>query len=471
MSNFKIPLEDYIWPRSNPQMAPYKEQVKTVEFGLQYKRFYNLSEIGTGKTMAHLWLADYLMINDKVKQVLIVTPLSTVHAVWGAHIFQHFPHRSYRIAHGNLDTRLHAINSNADFIIINHDGVKISPVMRALSEKIRGGQIGLIIIDELTAFKNNTTQRTKAMQKIARSGDIGIHGLTGTPTPNGPTEAFGQAHTVNPYNKSLPRYFSVFRSMVEMQVSPVTFVPTPDAYQIVNRVLQPAIRFTRDECVSIPPCYHIERIVEFSPKQRKAYEIMRDKLKLEFQSGLITAANAAVKLNKLLQIAAGDVKDDEGKIIHVDSKPRDDALWDLFQESGSKKLIVFAAHVATILRLTEYFKSKKVKVASIYGATPLKERSQSIHKFQNEDLQVLVIQPQSTAHGVTLTAANVIVWYSLISSGEVYTQANGRITRAGQTKKQLIYHFIGSKAEKRLLKLQEDKTSSAKSVLDLFKNI
>ena len=107
-------------------------------------------------------------------------------------------------------------------------------------------------------------------------------------------------------------------------------------------------------------------------------------------------------------------------------------------------------------------------MASIYGSVDHKVRANHIHNFQEGDLQVLIIQPQSSAHGITLTAANVIVWHSLIASGEVYVQANGRITRAGQTRKQLIIHLIGCQVEKRLLQILNSKGDMSKEVLDMF---
>src|SRR5690606_8194135 len=122
-----------------------------------------------------------------------------------------------------------------------------------------------------------------------------------------------------------------------------------------------------------------------------------------------------------------------------------------------------------IEHLIEFFKSRKVKVGAIHGSVDHKVRGRLIDDFQNGDLQVLIIQPQSAAHGITLTASNVIVWYSLIASGEVHTQFNGRITRAGQKRKQLIYYLIGSKAENRILDLLQDKGDMSHRVLDLFK--
>ena len=238
------------------------------------------------------------------------------------------------------------------------------------------------------------------MQRIsAEMGDKGgFHGLTGAPTPNGPSEAFGQAKVVNPSNRHLPKYFKAFQPMVEYQVGPYLWVPMPNADEVVNRILQPAIRFKRDDCIDIPDCQYVTRIVEFTPQQKTVYDKMKDDLLVEYDQGEITASNAAVKMMKLLQIAAGSVKDDEGKVLHLDSSNRDDQLWEIFEETGKTKLVVAAAFRASIQHLEEFFRAKGVKVASIHGDVRHELRARYIQDFQDGDLQVLIIQPQSAAH-------------------------------------------------------------------------
>lgn len=456
-----LALEDYSWPMKNPEHRPFKHQKETAVFLINNKHAYNFSDLGTGKTMAALWACDLLFCNQKIRKVLIVSPLSTLQSVWGKEIFENLPHRKYRIAHGTRDQRISAIRGDTDFVVINHDGVVI------VEEEIIKQKFDIVIIDELTAFKKHTNNRTKSMIRITKSCRA-VWGMTGEPTPNSPTEAFGQAKVVNPHNKFLPAYYTAFRMMVEMQVGPFTWVPTKDASKIVHHVLQPSIRFERDKCIDIPPCQYQDIVVEFTDEQKVAYKKMKDDLMLEYQNGLITASNAAVKFSKLLQIAAGSVKDDAGNIMRFDSTSRDAELWQIFEDTKKTKLIVFCAFRASIFHLVDFFTKKGVKVGSIYGDVDHSKRAQLINDFQTGDLQVLVIQPQSSAHGITLTAANVIVWYSLIASGEIYQQANGRITRAGQTRKQLIIHLIGCKAEQRLLDILAKKSDMSKGILKTF---
>lgn len=456
-----VSFNDYLWPMKNPNHKPFEHQKQTVAFLINNKRAYNFSDLGTGKTLASLWACDLLFCNDKIRKVLIVSPLSTLQSVWGQEIYDNFPHRKYKIAHGTKSQRIAAIQSDTDFVIINHDGVVI------VEEELIKEKFDIIIIDELTAFKKHNNNRSKSMIRIAKTAKA-VHGLTGEPTPNSPTEAFGQAKVVNPTNKFLPVYFTAFKNLVEQQVGPFTWVPTKDASKIVHHILQPSIRFERDKCIDIPPCQYQTIKVELSEEQKIAYKKMKEELILEYQNGLITASNAAVKFSKLLQIAAGSVKDDNGNVAHFDNSSRDNELWKIFEDTKKTKLIVFCTFKASIYHLLDFFNDRKVKVSCIFGDVNPNKRSQLIHEFQTSELQVLIIQPQSSAHGITLTAANVIVWYSLIASGEIYRQANGRITRAGQTRKQLIINFVGCKAEERILNILENKAKMSDGILELF---
>lgn len=448
----------------NPEHKPFLHQVETTKFLICNKRAFVFNDLGTGKTLAALWAADFLLCNDKVRRILIVSPLSTMVSVWAREIFTNMPHRKYGIAHGTREHRTRVIRGDYDFTIINHDGVTL------MEEELIAQKWDIIIIDELTAFKKHTTKRSKAMQRIANSAKA-VWGLTGAPTPNGPVEAFGQAKVVNPGNPALPRYFKQFQYMVEQQIGPYQWVAKPDAHKIVQRVLQPAIRYKRDDCIDIPDCTYETIITPFTPEQKKIYDIMKDELLVEYHSGMITASNAAVKMMKLLQIGAGSVKDDNGNIMDLDSSSRDEEVWRIFEETGHSKLVVFCAFKASIAKLVKYLRNKGAKVGEISGSVDHKVRGELIRQFQDADLQILVIQPQSSAHGITLTAANTVVWHSLIASGEIYVQANGRITRAGQKRKQFIYHLIGSQAEKRILSILNGKGDFSTNVLGLFEGL
>lgn len=456
----RVKFADYPWPIKEGR-TPFVHQKKTSEFLICNRRAYCFNDMGTGKTLSAYWASDFLMRNEVIRRVIIVAPLSTMRSAWVRDLILNVPNRTYAVAHGTRDRRIAAINSGANFVIINHDGLKI------MQEHIIRAKFDLMIIDELTAFKNYSADRTKAAQRVAMA--IGaVWGLTGRPTPNSPIEAYGQARVVNPKNPYLPTYFTQFRDLTMHKINQFIYIPKDEANDLVFRILQPAIRFTRAQCIDLPPCTIDTRHIEMTNEQKVAYEKMRHQLLIEYEEGFITAANVAIKLLKLTQIAAGAVKDDEGRVVYYDASPRFNELLDIFEETPQQKLVVFAAFRADVERIVEFFEKRGIKAGMIYGSVPEKRRFQLIEDFQDGNLAVLVIQPQSAAHGITLTAANNVVWFSLIPSNEYYTQANDRIIRIGQTREQYIIRLTGSPAEMRLIKMLEGKAFQSDDLMKDF---
>lgn len=456
-----VPFDNYKWPMRNPDHKPYSHQKETSVFLIVNKRAFVLNDLGTGKTLSALWAADFLMLNGKIKKVLVSSPLSTITSVWRNEIFFNLVNRKCSIAHGRREERAMAIKANVDFVIINHDGL-VTMEREILQEKF-----DVLIIDELTAFKNHKTDRYKSAKKIADKCKA-VWGMTAEPTPNSPVEAYGQAKIVNDNNPFLPSLFTKYRDMVEEKITAHISMPVLGAEKIVHKILQPSIRFERDKCVEIPSCQYIDLELPMTDAQKKAYEQMRKQLVIEYDSGLITAANAAVKAMKLTQVAAGWVKDDQGNVHEIDSKTRLDELWEIYQNTHRGKLIVFTAFRAAVEGVTQFFKGKKVNCEFIHGSVAQTKRANLINEFQNGALNVLVIQPQSSSHGITLTAADTVVWHSLVPSGEVFRQANGRITRIGQTRKQTIIRMLGCQAERRIAKILDNKGRMSDGTLELF---
>lgn len=454
---------DYPWPMKDPNKRPFQHQKQTVEFLIRNMRDFNLSDIGTGKTLSSLWAADFLFHNNAIKKVLIISTLTSLQLVWAYEIFTNIPHRHYAIAHGPKAERIKMLQSNVHFVIINHDGVE-TVLNELIAEKF-----DIVIIDESTAYKNASSDRSKAARKLVKNTKA-VWAITGNPRPNSPVEVFSQAKIVNPSNPHLPMYFTQFRDMVVQEVTQGIWVSKPNANAIVKAVLQPAIRFTRDECLDIPPVLYQYVDGGMSKEQHQAYEDMRKNLYLQYEKGEITASNAGVKVLKLLQITAGVVKDDNGNEFYVDDSGKMNVIMDTFEELGRTKLIVVAAFVGVVKRLRQQFLDKKIKCDMIFGDVSMKQRTSIINDFQHGDLQILVVQPQAVSHSVTLTASSTIIWHSYVSSGETYNQMNGRITRAGQTKKQFVKHLINSKAEKRVVDMiLNPKMKESQELLNMFK--
>jgi SNF2 family DNA or RNA helicase len=216
---------------------------------------------------------------------------------------------------------------------------------------------------------------------------------------------------------------------------------------------------------------YTKRFVEMTAQQKKYYDTLRKQMLMQVAGESITSANAAINMNKLLQISAGAVYTDDGDSIEFDIRSRYQALRETIDES-SQKILVFVPFRHTIDMLTRKLRADGITSEVIRGDVSASNRTDIFERFQNNpDPRVLVIQPQSAAHGVTLTAANTIVWWGPTPSLETYLQANARIHRAGQKHKCTVIQIAGSAAEKRIYKLLDDRKNIHSAIIDLYKEM
>lgn len=451
-------LHYYDWPG---KFRPYEHQKDTAAFLTINQRALVLNEIGTGKTQSALWAADYLIQTGQVKKILVVSPLSTLERVWGDAIFFGFPNRKAVVLHGTAERRRKLLNTEADFYIINHDGFPI------ISE-ITKGMFDLVIVDEAAVLRNHSTQRYKVLRKwMDKNPETRLWLMTGTPTPNDPTDAWTLSRLVrSPY---VPESFTAFRDQVMMKVGMYKWMPRPNSMEIVKNVLHPAVRYTRDECFDLPDTVVQTRKVELTAEQKKHYQSMIRHLITESntEAGTITAVNEAVKMQKLVQIACGVAYDDDGANVELDCSPRVNIVKELIEEAG-EKVIVFVPLTGT-LKMLERELSKHWSIGVVNGAVSSSKRNVIFHNFQNEqDPRVLIAHPATMAHGLTLTSASTVIWYGPITSNEQYVQANGRIERIGKRHVSNVIHIEGTELEHFMYKRLANKQKLQGLLLDLI---
>lgn len=451
----------YKWPG---MFGPFVHQRSTVEFLTENPRSFCLNGMGSGKTLAVLWAYDFLRSIGEARKILVVSPLSTLERTWGDEIFRHFPHLAFAVVHGTAEKRLKLLaNDDFDVYIINHDGIKSKRTMAAIQAR---DDIDVVVVDEIASFRNASTDRWKAMKALVLNRKF-VWGLTGTPTPNEPTDAWAQVRLINP--GAVPPYFGAFREHVMRKVTQYKWVPRDNAMDMVFDAMRPAIRFSREECIDLPPTLYQTHQVDMSPEQKRLYKDMLSKLHTELESGQITAANEAVKLNKLVQIACGVAYGDNGDTVEIPAHERIELVKDIIEEADAK-VIVFVPLTGVLERLEREL-SKHFSVATINGAVPKAKRDEVFRAFQQDKSpRVLVAQPAAMSHGLTLTAANTIVWFSAITSAEIYQQANARIVRPGQKLNTLIVHIEGSPVERALFDKLQHRGKMQGILLDMFKH-
>jgi len=458
--NVPSPIQSqYTW---TGKYAPFDHQKKTSAFLTMNRKSFCFNEQGTGKTASAIWAADYLLNQGKIKRVLVICPLSIMDSAWREDLATFAPHRSVDIAYGASKKRKAIIEQGADFVIINYDGVDI------VSEEIAKGGFDLIVVDEATHYKNAQSKRWKTLKRLVKE-DTWLWMMTGTPAAQSPLDAYGLAKLVNPY--AVPRFFGSFRDMVMRKITQFRWIIKPEATDLVFRVLQPAIRFTKEECLDLPDMTYVKRKVELTRQQQKYYDMLKKKLVMKVGDDEVSAVNAAVIMNKLLQISAGAVYTDEGDTLEFDIKHRYKVLREVIDES-SQKVLIFVPFKHTIDILTDKLRTDGITTEVIRGDVPVARRTDIFKRFQTtNDPRVLVIQPQSAAHGVTLTAANTVVWWGPTPSLETYAQANARVHRSGQKHPCTVVQLQGSAVEKRVYSLLDNRIDVHTKMIDLYKEI
>lgn len=415
----------------------------------------------TSKTISALWASDFLMHHGAVKKVLISAPLSTLWTVWYNEIWQNIFHRKSVVLHGSREKRLEMLKENVDFYIINHEGIQV--IWHELNAR---KDINLVILDESAKLRNARTDKWRAANSFCGySSGRKLWCLTGAPMPRGPEDAWGQAKLVNP--NLVPKYFTRFRDEMMIKINMFKWAPVKGWEDKCFKILQPSIRFTRDECIDLPDCTTQTLQVDMSKEQTKAYNDLMNALQTEFEEGRVTAINEAAKRIKLMQVAAGAVYDGDSFVHNIDCKPKLCMLKETVESAGNKALVFVSFRHSTPL-ISEYLKKQGLSVEAVFGDTPVKKRQQVFSSFQHRDLQIIVAHPGCMAHGLTLTASHTIIWWAPVDSYETYEQANGRITRPGQSSKQTIIHLVCSEIERKIYQRLRRKEKMQGVLLDLL---
>lgn len=457
-NNLPSPItRDYNWPGV---YQPFEHQKTTAEFLSINRRAFCFNEAGTGKTSSVLWAADYLMSQKEVKRVLIICPLSIMYSAWQADVFNTAIHRSVAVAHGSADKREKIIKGEYEFIIINYDGVGV------VREAIEMGNFDLIVIDECNAYKTVSTARWKTLAKIMRPSTR-LWMLTGTPASQSPLDAYGLAKLVCPHR--VPKVTAGWRDKVMTQITRFKWIPKTNAKNEVFKALQPAIRFAKKDCLDLPDVMYQTREIPLTPQVQKYYKALKDQMLIEAAGEQITAVNAAANLNKLLQISGGAVYTDKKEVVEFDITPRLTALKEVIEETDNK-ILIFVPYRHTIEVVARSLNKEGITNEIINGDVSATDRANIINKFQTMDEpRALIIQPQSASHGVTLTRADTVVFWSPVMSVETYLQCIARMDRVGQQNKMTVVHLQGSDVEKRMYAMLQGKVNLHTKLVDLYR--
>ena len=422
--------------------TPWWWQVETAAFLCEHTRGYCTSTPRTGKTFSVAMATDFLQSRG-LRAVLIVAPLSTLDNVW-EETYAMLPGKKVFVAHGSRMERTALLASAADVYIINPDGIKV--MQQELTEMVRDGRIEIIVVDELTNYKNHKSDRWKALDAVAR-GVPYLWGLTGT--PGDPLDVYGQMKLITPSNWT--RTFTAWKQDTMVQLSPFKWIPARGHEAKVYEAMQPCIRYDKKDVLPVPTPEVVLIESPLSEQQKKAYEAMRTEMLANVGEAQVTAATASVMASKLLQIAAGCVISTNG-LVPLPMPARMERLDELIR-STPYKTVIFASFTAVIDRLVEEILEMGHSCVKIDGSVTGKKRAQIFKDFMRQpDPKVLVCHPETTAFGVELAAADKLVFFGPPMSGNFkYQQAFERLSSSEQkSDRTYVYHMASSPAEKKL---------------------
>lgn len=453
---------------------PLPHQKIYANFSILHPKMFNLGDPGTMKTLSTLWAMDFLMqqFEPGTCRALIIAPLSILETVWAAAIFRNFPgRRTYKVLIGDADKRMRLLAEPADCYIVNHDGVKIGAHLKGKRRMELDGfsaalearkDIRIVIADEASAYKDSRTFRHAITKKVL--GDRPYWwGLTGTPTPNSPADAFGLAKFVNnAYGKSLTGF--KLESMIK--VSDFKWVPQKDGYDKARRLLTPSVRFALDDIWDGPPMTFQRRKIELTVDQKKAMQDLKRDLQVLTKGGAAIAANnEAAARQKFIQISLGMIYDDNHTAHVIDARPRYAELYDIIS-STQRKVVVFVVITAAIHMMIDYvrkqWRAEKLpfRCDFINGEVPAKKRPGIIKSFvEDENLKVIFADPVAAGHGINeFVEADTVIWASASDKAESWIQGNGRVRRPGQKHPSTCYQLVSNKLEEEIFDRLETNT-------------
>lgn len=441
----------YDWPHNRQMLPPDAKACPThaqrimANFMVANPRSFNLSDMGTMKTLATLWALDFLMLQypPGTFRALIIAKLSTLQRTWGDELFKHFlGRRTFQIVHhSSAEQRRRQLAKPADFYIMNPDGLKIGATLKRKRDfKIEGlcadlfarTDIKAVALDEAGAFRDARSGRSRITQMFCDYGRMPyVWPITGTPTPNAPTDAFGLARLI--YN-NLGFKFTDFERETMINITSFKKVPAKGSYERAARLLQPAVRFDIADVWDGPPLTTTQRTVMLTDHQRKVLHELKQQLQVQMRGGAtITPANEAAVRTKILQIMQGAVYDDKHVSHHVDADYRIKELLSCISEA-TRKVLVFVPFTNVINMLVSRLTAAKQVCIKLNGEVKPKDRDGLLLRFRDDTTtRVAVCDPQTVSHGLNqLVAATTVVWYGPTDKNELYEQGNARAHRPGQ---------------------------------------
>ena len=423
-----------------------------------------LLDMGLGKTSITLTALNNLLFDYFcVHKILVIAPLRVARNTWSDEIqkWDHLKDLKYSIAVGTEKERLAALNAKADIYIINRENIAW------LTENTKF-DFDMIVIDELSSFKDHNSKRFKALMKV-RPKVKRIVGLTGTPSGNGLMDLYAEFRLLD-MGERLGRFIGQYRNTYfrpeKMNGNIVySYKPLPDAEKkIYDKISDITISMKAADHLKMPELINTEFPVYLSAAENKKYTELREELAMTLDDEEITAANAAVLAGKLGQLANGAIYSDDGKIIEIHDRKLD-ALEDIIESMNGRPLLVAYWYKHDYDRIAKRLTDTKIGFSKL-------DTEESIRRWNAGKLTVALIHPAAAGHGLNLqSGGSAMVWFGLTWSLELYQQTVARLWRQGQTSESVVIQHIITKGtiDEKIMKALRDKDTVQSKLIDAVK--
>ncbi len=431
------------------------------EYAIRYIETHPISalliDMGLGKTSITLTAIRNLLFDSfEVCKVLVIAPLRVAKNTWTDEIkkWEHLNTLTYSLIIGNENERLSALNEQTDIYIINRENVDW--LVNKSGYKF---DFDMVVIDELSSFKNHQSKRFKSLMKV-RPFVKRIVGLTGTPSSNGLMDLFAEFKILD-MGKRLGYFIGQYRNTYfkpDKMNGPIvySYKPLPNAENaIYEKISDITVSMKANEYLKMPELLTSNYVVELSNSEKNQYDEMKKSLVLEITDGEITASNAASLSNKLCQLSNGAIYDDEQNIVEIHDRKLE-ALEDIIESMNGKPLLIAYWYRHDLERIKSRFSVREIKT------------SEDISDWNDGKIPVALIHPASAGHGLNLqNGGSTLVWFGLTWSLELYQQTNARLYRQGQKNTVVIQHIITKGTiDEQILKALQKKNKTQADLID-----
>ena len=441
--------------------SPHDYQAYAIDYIKTHPIAAVLLDMGLGKTVISLTaIADLLFDSFEAHRVLVIAPLRVARDTWPTEIekWEHLQHLTYSVVVGTPKERRAALMAGADITIINRENLQW-----LIEDSGFPFDYDMVVIDELSSFKNHQSKRFQALMKV-RPKVKRVIGLTGTPSSNGLMDLWAEFKLLD-MGQRLGRFISQYRNnyfLPDKRNGQIIYSYKPMPYAedaIYRKISDVTISMKSTDHLKMPELISSKYEVRLSEEERIRYEELKSQLVLQLPEGEVTAANAASLTGKLVQLANGAIYSDDGDTVEFHNRKLD-ALEDIIEASNGKPLLVAYWFRHDLERIKQRFDVREIK------------SSKDITDWNSGKIPVAVIHPASAGHGLNLQAGgSTLIWFGLTWSLELYQQTNARLWRQGQTAGTVVIQHIITKGtiDERILKALSMKELTQNSLIDAVK--